>query len=289
MVNQSFQLTGSVGAAPFAQNHRPDVQVVQRLLNQHAKQFGYATLPVTGLVTEPMVQAIKTFQAKAVGMRSPDGRVDRDGKTIGRLNQPPGTPAGGTAKAAAPAPAAGVRPPQWTPVRGVPPVWTSNVVARMSALATMVQYATAHASATANRTCSRSVGNAINAGIPQGAPRLGLNNGPLVRPHGSYDDTYGPASGGAMGPKLVEVGFRPVKLVGGATFDDTYPLEVGDVIVLQTVHPTTGANTDGHVAIWTGTAWVSDFTQPGGRDPNVYKTSTKNRVVQYEVFRLAGK
>jgi peptidoglycan hydrolase-like protein with peptidoglycan-binding domain len=65
------------------------VKTIQKLLNEHAKTVGYASLPIDGVSSPPVIQAIRTFQQKIVGMRSPDGRVDPAGKTLRHLNEPP--------------------------------------------------------------------------------------------------------------------------------------------------------------------------------------------------------
>lgn len=278
-VNQSYGIKAAVGAQPMAVNNRADVEVVQRLLNEHASKVGYSPLPVNGVVTQQMIQAIQVFQSKVVGMRSPDGRVDPNGKTILKLNQPPG------AGPAVPA----VPPPHATPDSGAAPLWTYDPVAREAAIATMIQFATSRALPGFKGICSRYVANAINAGIPAGAKRLHVDHGPMVVLPGKHPQAGGPESGGRMGPKLVTVGYRSIAVVAGANFPTTIPLEPGDVIVVKSVSPSTGIAKDGHVAIWTGTSWVSDCIQPGGRNPNVYINSTTNRVVQYELFQLHGK
>lgn len=39
MLSQSLLIMGSVGPAPIAKNRRSDVEIVHRLLNQHAQWF----------------------------------------------------------------------------------------------------------------------------------------------------------------------------------------------------------------------------------------------------------
>jgi hypothetical protein len=95
-LNQCYAIQASVGAPPAA-NYRADVEIVQRLLNEHATRVGYPPLRVDGGVTPQMVQAIRTFQLKVVGMHMPDGRVDPGGKSLLKLNEPAGgvVPGGG--------------------------------------------------------------------------------------------------------------------------------------------------------------------------------------------------
>ncbi len=90
-LNQSYGIQAAVGAQPLAMNNPADVQVIQTLLNEHAQQVGYAPLPVDGAVSPQMIQAIRSFQQKVVGMKMPDGRVDPNGTTLRKLNDPVGT------------------------------------------------------------------------------------------------------------------------------------------------------------------------------------------------------
>jgi hypothetical protein len=94
-LNQSYGIKAAVGAQPGAVNNRADVETVQMLLNEHAAKAGYAALPVNGVVTPQMIQAIRTFQQKVVGVKMPDGRVDPAGKTLLKLNEPTGAAAPG--------------------------------------------------------------------------------------------------------------------------------------------------------------------------------------------------
>jgi hypothetical protein len=100
-LNQSYGIQAAVGAPPGAVNNRADVEIIQRLLNEHATRVGYAPLTVTGVVIPQMIQTIRTFQQKVVGMAAPDGRVDPGGKTLLKLNEPAGAlPPGGSFNAA---------------------------------------------------------------------------------------------------------------------------------------------------------------------------------------------
>jgi hypothetical protein len=96
-LNQSYGIKAAVGAQPGAVNNRADVEIIQKLLNEHATKVAYAPLTVNGIVTPQMIQAIKSFQQKVVAMNAPDGRVDPGGKTLLRLNEHAGAlvPAGG--------------------------------------------------------------------------------------------------------------------------------------------------------------------------------------------------
>jgi hypothetical protein len=161
-----------------------------------------------------------------------------------------------------------------------------------ASIETMVAAAKAMANVKSKGACSRYVATAINAGLPDGSKKLNViwnNSG--VKSLKEDAGGLGPANGGQMGPKLREVGFISVHNSYGPEFDSKFGLEVGDVVVVKTVgkSPAAGPPVErpGHVAIWTGSIWVSDFKQPGGRDPNVYRHSATDRVVQYEVYRYS--
>lgn len=85
---QSLGIKAAVGAQPGAANNRTDVEVIQRLLNEHVARVGYPTQTVNGVVSPQMIDAIKKFQQKVVGMKLPDGRVDPNGTTLRKLNEP---------------------------------------------------------------------------------------------------------------------------------------------------------------------------------------------------------
>lgn len=97
-VNQSLDIQGAVGAQPRAVNNPSDVKIIITLLNEHAARTGFARLPISGTVSPPMIDAIRMFQQKIVGLKYPDGRVDPGGKTLRKLNEPvlfiPPTPVG---------------------------------------------------------------------------------------------------------------------------------------------------------------------------------------------------
>ena len=87
-LNQSYGIKATVGAQPGAVNNRADVEIIQKLLNEHATRVGYLPITVNGVASPSMIQAIQTFQQKVVGMKAPDGRVDPSGKTLFKLNEP---------------------------------------------------------------------------------------------------------------------------------------------------------------------------------------------------------
>lgn len=86
-VNQSLQIRTAVGTQPGAMNNSGDVEIVQRLLNEYAAVAGFQTLPVNGLMSKQLINAIKSFQMKVVGLNVPDGRVDPNGVTLRKLNE----------------------------------------------------------------------------------------------------------------------------------------------------------------------------------------------------------
>jgi hypothetical protein len=94
-LNQSLGIKFAVGAQPGAINNRSDVEIIQKLLNEKAVKVGYPMITVNGVVSPQMIQAIRTFQQKVVGLRSPDGRVDPGGKTLAKLNEPLAAPVTG--------------------------------------------------------------------------------------------------------------------------------------------------------------------------------------------------
>jgi len=79
-------ISASVGAG--CTNLKPDVATVQELLNKVPSGEGgpQAPLKVDGLAWGKTVAAIKRFQSINLGHKWPDGRVDRAGKTLMRLN-----------------------------------------------------------------------------------------------------------------------------------------------------------------------------------------------------------
>jgi hypothetical protein len=76
------QIEGSVGQG--GDNVEGDVRVVQRLLNRH-DLAPLAALAEDGRVGSQTVEATRHFQARKLGMSSPDGRVDPGGRTLRAL------------------------------------------------------------------------------------------------------------------------------------------------------------------------------------------------------------
>lgn len=74
-------ITQSVGKNGI--NKVSDVKVVQRALNSHHQEP--ALLTVDGLSGPRTVAAIEEFQARVLGFKHPDGRVDPGGKTFQAL------------------------------------------------------------------------------------------------------------------------------------------------------------------------------------------------------------
>jgi hypothetical protein len=74
------------------------------------------------------------------------------------------------------------------------------------------------------------------------------------------------------GPKLIEIGFRPVLLEPGAS----YQPEAGDVVIFQPVregHPA------GHIQAFDGAHWISDFVQRDFWPGPKYRTERPENVV----------
>lgn len=84
-----MRIEGSVGQN--GDNLEDDVRLVQQLLNRQDLS-PLKALNENGRVEPPTVTAIRHFQARVVGMQSPDGRVDPDGMTFRYLTR------GGTAR-----------------------------------------------------------------------------------------------------------------------------------------------------------------------------------------------
>jgi hypothetical protein len=112
--------------------------------------------------------------------------------------------------------------------------------------------------------CSYYVAVAVNAGLALGGPRL------------VTQDTrkLGPSNGGAMGPKLVDVGYQQVLSVG-------YQPRSGDVAVVPGYigDVRCGGSPCGHVAMYNGTQWVSDTNQ--GSKANPYGNRPLSGEVKY--------
>ena len=80
-----ISINNSVGET--GRNKPIDVMVVQHLLNLNYDVADYET-PITGILDEAMIQAIKRFQQNALGIKRPDGRIDRGGRTFAKLAAP---------------------------------------------------------------------------------------------------------------------------------------------------------------------------------------------------------
>jgi len=93
-------LAGSVGAG--GKNDPGDARLVQGLLNDNGAQ---PSLRVDGAVGPRTVAAIRSFQTRIVGLRSPDGRVDPGGRTWTKLAaREAGRPENRAARRTSPAP-----------------------------------------------------------------------------------------------------------------------------------------------------------------------------------------
>ena len=102
---QCVAISKPVGAGAKSINLRPDVEIVQQLLNKHIGRLSphRGQMPVTGTADARTIQTIREFQKQIVGLNYPDGRVDPAGKTLRFLNEPASPFAGpGGAKPAVP-------------------------------------------------------------------------------------------------------------------------------------------------------------------------------------------
>ncbi|MEX6375655.1 hypothetical protein AB6F43_03390, partial [Providencia vermicola] len=115
--------------------------------------------------------------------------------------------------------------------------------------------------------CATFVREAIEAGgikirIP--APRSGLL-----------------ASACDYGPSLVEQGFKPIENAELVISDGIYSISgqtVGDVVVIERIP---GKHEDGHIAMYNGQSWVSDFKQAYGIYPGKAYRTAKTPFVLY--------
>jgi hypothetical protein len=115
-----------------------------------------------------------------------------------------------------------------------------------------VRYLNAHAGATSGQYCARYTRNAVNAGFGV-AVMLGVTH---AKDHGF---------------PLQRAGFKEVPGIVGLS------LNPGDVVVIQGCpgHPS------GHMAMWTGTKWVSDF-----RHNHIYPSAAyRKHQPSYRVYR----
>jgi len=77
------RIEGSVGQN--GDNLEDDVRLVQELLNRH-DLAPLAKLKEDGRIGPATIEAIRHFQTRYLGMNSPDGRVDADGRTFRKLS-----------------------------------------------------------------------------------------------------------------------------------------------------------------------------------------------------------
>lgn len=83
-------VTAAVGAAaPRVRNHQPDVRLVQSLLNKITFNKGgpEAPLKTDGICGKLTIAAIYRFQLVEMKTKFPDSIVDKEGRTIYRLNE----------------------------------------------------------------------------------------------------------------------------------------------------------------------------------------------------------
>lgn len=91
-------ITGSVGQG--GDNKAEDVLTVQQLLNTHVVSLGLPPLAEDSTIGDNTITAIRTYQKMALGMGTPDGRIDVGGQTWQALSAgtkvavPPPAPAG---------------------------------------------------------------------------------------------------------------------------------------------------------------------------------------------------
>ena len=79
-------LSGSVGKG--GRNNSSDVKVAQYLLSAYGRYMSpYLDVPRNGKVDNNLCAAISRFQKEVVMLRSPDGRIDANGKTLSKLEQ----------------------------------------------------------------------------------------------------------------------------------------------------------------------------------------------------------
>jgi hypothetical protein len=80
-------ITGSIGTG--GQNRKPDVTLVQILLNRHAAWLEDVPAPkISGQIDAQTISAISKFQSTAAAFLKADGLVSPHGFTIRQLNRP---------------------------------------------------------------------------------------------------------------------------------------------------------------------------------------------------------
>lgn len=77
------EITASVGEG--GKNLRPDVKLVQQLLNNFVKALGLIALDTDGLCGRATVTAIRKFQQQVMKMTNADARIDPGGRTLRAL------------------------------------------------------------------------------------------------------------------------------------------------------------------------------------------------------------
>ncbi|MDC9768160.1 glycoside hydrolase family 24 protein [Proteus mirabilis] len=93
------------------------------------------------------------------------------------------------------------------------------------------------------------------------------------------------ASACDYGPSLVEQGFKPIenaKLIISAGIYSVSGQTIGDIVVIERIP---GKHDDGHIAMYNGQSWVSDFKQAYGIYPGKAYRAAKTPFVLY---RYAG-
>lgn len=72
-------------------NRSTDVTVIQQLINSHIRLIPPTQpLAVDGAIGPKTINAIRSYQRQVLGMSSPDGRVDPNGRTLASLNNEQG-------------------------------------------------------------------------------------------------------------------------------------------------------------------------------------------------------
>ncbi len=83
----SVTISAAVGRG--GANLSPDVASIQKALNRINPDFGGPTVPLVpdGICGPKTLEAIQKFQLHHFGWKGADGRVDRDGPTLARMNE----------------------------------------------------------------------------------------------------------------------------------------------------------------------------------------------------------
>ena len=99
---------------------------------------------------------------------------------------------------------------------------------------------------------------------------------------GGIDTTGAPVPAKNYGPFLMSASFRPV----AAELLTQWDFAKGDIVVIQ---PYTGGSVYGHIAMYTGDQWISDFAQRdmwGG--PGYRNAKPAHVVFRYSVLLAGG-